>query len=366
MKRYLPIYLLLILLTACDKTIDYKGGRDPDQLVVSAEIGAGEPVSCYITRTQFFLDEPLYDSIPEYEYIRDDYGRITDSVFSFIRLVEKPRYLSDAQVRMRVNGGRWFALAYNLADNRYRSTDILSENDVVDIEVSHSAYGTATSTQVVPQKPDVQLVSSRITNRKTVEITLGFGAYSGDPSSVIAISVPRGQICYSYMGGYGDGDAEMVRDTTDLDLLYSQSPLFGELSNRQKAGYYGVRGRGMLFFSASKLSEPQQVTLLLEHYRPISDEAFGLYTDSLCIRVAAYTYDYYIYRKSIGSGHSYLPSPPSLSGDLDDDFDFSIDDVLDGLGEQEKVQVYTNIQGGVGHFTVFSSQEIDIQLSDNQ
>lgn len=372
MKRYLPIYLLLILLTACDKTIDYKGGRDPDQLVVSAEIGAGEPVSCYITRTQFFLDEPLYDSVPEYEYIRDDYGRITDSVFSFIRLVEKPRYLHDAQVRMRVNSGQWFALAYNPADNRYRSTDILSENDVVDIEVNHSVYGTASSTQVVPQKPDVQVVNQRITNRKTVEITLRLGAYSGDPSSVIAISVPRGKICYSYMEGYGygygysDGDAETVCDTTDLDLLYSQSPLFGELSNRQTAGYYGVSERGMLFIPASKLSEPQQVTLLLDHYRSISDEAFGLHTDSLCIRVAAYTYDYYIYRKSIGSGRSYLPSPPSLRGDLDDDFDFSIDDVLDGLGEQEKVQVYTNIQGGVGHFTAFSSQEIDIQLFDNQ
>lgn len=320
----------------------------------------------------YFLYEPLYDSVPEYEYIRDDYGRITDSVFSFIRLVEKSRYLYDAQVRMRGNSGQWFALAYNPADNRYRSTDILSENDVVDIEVNHSVYGTASSTQVVPQKPDVQVVNQRITNRKTVEITLRLGAYSGDPSSVIAISVPHGNICYSYMEGYGygygygDGDAETVCDTTDLDLLYSQSPLFGELSNRQTAGCYGVSERGMLFIPTSKLSEPQQVTLLLEHYRPISDEAFGLYTDSLCIRVAAYTYDYYIYRKSIGSGRSYLPSPPSLRGDLDDDFDFSIDDVLDGLGEQEKVQVYTNIQGGVGHFTVFSSQEIDIQLSDNQ
>ena len=62
---------------------------------------------------------------------------------------------------------------------------------------------------------------------------------------------------------------------------------------------------------------------------------------------------------------TYLPRL-RFRGDLDDDFDFSLDDVLDGLGEQEKVQVYTNIQGGVGHFMVFSSQEIDMQLSDNQ
>lgn len=376
MKRCLPIYILLLLLAACDDTIEYKGAQDPAQLVVTAEVVAGEPVACYISRTRFFLDAQAMDTVYKYSYFYDDRGNIVDST-CYADLTRRPDYVGDAQVRMRVNTGEWFALTYDTDAHCYTSPNRLAAGDVVKIEATHADYGTATATQSVPQPPVVQLIDQQITPYGTLEITLQVASYTGDQSSVIGISIPHGRMIYSMDGLYtDDGEeeyptdddiTEQVQDTVSFNLLYSEDALFGELKNQQTASYYGVRDNAPLYFPASSLTESRQIKLLLQYYdRGISFDAVDLHTDSLCVRVAAYTEDQYLYRQSIADSFSYLPPPIGLPYDPNDDFLLDMDEMLGGLGGQEEVQVYTNIRGGIGHFSVAAATDVDILLSQEQ
>ncbi len=381
MKRCIPIYILLLLLAACDDTIEYKGAQDPAQLVVTAEVVAGEPMACHISHSRFFLDAQAMDTVWQYVYDYDGLGNVIDSAYT-MQVNRRPDYVPDAQVRMRVNAGKWFALSYDHDAHCYTSPDRLTAGDVVDLEAAHADYGTATATQTVPQPPVVQLIDQQITPYGTLEITLQVAPYTGDLSSVIGISIPHGCMIYSINGLYTDDDeeeyptdddiTEYVQDTAYFDLLYSQDALFGELSNQQTSSYYGVFGHTPLYFPASALTESRQITLLLQYYDGgVSFNAVDLHTDSLCVRVAAYTEDLYLYRQSTADRFAYLPRPTGLPYEPDNDFVLDMDDMLEGLGGQEEVQVYTNISGGIGHFTVAAATDVDIllskeQLTDNQ
>lgn len=347
--RLLGTLVFVICFVSCDDYIEYNGPRDPEKLVVlETTLVPNMRPEITLSHTYFFLDANKMDKT-------------------------KPSYVTDATVRMRINGGEWFPLSctdgyiyYSVPDG---VTATLAEDDIVDMEASHDTYGTITATQRVPHHADVSAPDYHITKDGWVMMDLQIGAYQGDTTDVVAISMGAGAISYAE-----ESADSLMRDTVRLQFLYSQDAIFGILDNKSTPHnyYYDDLITGNLYIPVSALREPRTISFFADRYDIDGSNAMkDVQLEGLTIFVSVMTRDMYLYNKTTAKAiessqylsNFYVREPSGVESDATDIYDIVqgyIDGMSSVLGGQEGMQIYTNVTNGVGCFGARAGKTIDV------
>lgn len=387
--RVLGTLVFVVCFISCENEIEYDNSNDKMQLVVSANIAAGQPVACYVNATTSTIGYTEKDTIREY-YI-DNNG---DTVYErYPHTRQKKMYLPDAQVQMRINDGEWFNTAYDSQTRLYGATEILLPGDRVEMKAHHPDYGTASSTQVVPHPVKVNAVHTtdiypEITPNGWVQFALDIEAYTGDMNSIIGIRIIDGSFTCrttkqeSHTEKYYNEkynryytrhvyDTITVSDTVSLTSIYSKGDVWDLPVNYYAYGtkYYGANAPKYIYFYATELQQPKQIHLFADQNMPSNViQRDSLQLQHLSISIDVFSSDYRLYMTSVYAD-AYLgiklPTGESYNRDEDDGYtenyiEYIIEEITN-LGDQEKVQIYTNVNGGLGCFAAYAPQSITIK-----
>ncbi len=388
--RALGTLVFVVCFISCETEIEYHGDNDKQQLVVSADMAAGGQPACYVCSTTPTLGKVQRDTVwYEQVYANGDTDR-------YYRMEHPRAFLSDASVRMRFNEGNWHNAVYHIDRKQYLVTDYtLSAGDRIELEVNHATLGTATAVQTVPQPVTVSAVHTtdlypEITEDGWVQFALDIDAYTGASDALVGVRIDSGAFtCLStkevrheekvYDGDRGctytqtTYDTVTVLDTVPLNFLYATGDMWnialnGNAVNRK---YYGAAQPNYLYLPAAQLRQGKRIALFADQdkdFNILRQDSLRLL--NLSISVDVFSYDYYIYRTIIRqtqTTYSYydLKPPTGVYYDSGDgpDFDY-IDEILSeitSLGNQEGLQTYTNINGGIGCFATYAPTQLTIK-----
>lgn len=332
------IYILAVwvmsLLTGCEdifvRQIDFQGETEPEMLVLTGDFQV-DAVPLVMVAHSFFFDRTD-------KYAKD--------------------WITDAEVSLSINNRR-YALTHR--DNGvYANSSIppLQPLDTLEIVATHPLYATATAKQVMPAQVHSAVVSYELlpTNQMTVQIYLD--AYHGNADDVIGIkanAMLRGIFTHSYGNGRPDRT-----DTLHIKLntIYSNDIVFAEAENASIEGYYGAYSDQYLYFPASALKEPKRLQVLLDNYQLRWEREYDTVEPvRLEVEVIACTFSEYRFVQSTRNRYytKYLPAPSNMPEQEENIMQEIMDAIQESLGEQEPVQVYTNVEGGLGHISGWSS-----------
>ena len=331
---YIVTALVMTVLTGCEdmfyRRIDFNGETEPEMLVLTGD---------------FRLDErPLV---------------VVSHSFFFDRTDKKDQdWITDAEVSLGINGQR-YALGYS-GNGVYTNTAIpvLLPLDTLEIVATHPNYATATARQVMPAQIHSAVASYELlpTNQMSVQIDLD--AYHGNADDVIGIkanAMLRGIFTHSYGNGRPDRT-----DTLHIKLntIYSNDIVFAEAENASVEGYYGARNEYYLYFPASELKEPKRLQVLLDNYQLRWEREYDtIAPEHLEVEVTACTWSEYRFAVSTRGRYytKYMPAPSNMPEQEENFMEEIMDAIQETLGDQEPVQVYTNVEGGLGHVSGWSS-----------
>lgn len=390
--RGLSTCLLMVIslcFASCKNYIEYNGPQEPDKLVVESSISAGALPRVRVGHTCFFMNEWGRDTITfPVVYVTPD----GDTIREHHTLANSYGWLTDAVVKMRVNHSEWHELKclrsiiYDIAD----TTCHFQSGDYVELEVSHPDYPTVTSSQVIPQDIEATVLSYRFTGDGWVVVDMQLSPYRGAETDVICIGLGQGAITFMepkgiiFSGGQVSYTDSMIWESDPLAHLYSTDRIFSLAYNRQTPHGFYTTGNGLrcLCIPASALQEPKKVTLFADRPNVYGNDMpkrdFRL--DSLFLSVHTVTQAGYFYATSLSqssednmyvepNGIAVADTKPILN--MSDSVKKYIDEYSKLLGGQEDIQLYTNIQGGVGCFSATSTvqyiwvQKPEYKNSDN-
>ncbi len=391
MKKTLYLSLLIgcMALTACEnmfnKMITYNGNEEEAVLCLNAEILPDAPLKVYLTRSWFFLDSDRFIGNP-------NYGQTRRGI------------VGDANVEMQVNGGDWMPLTFVAVNDTtlyngqhegksyYTLSYSLNAGDQVTIRASHPDYKTVTATETVPPQPQFTCVQND-TRNKVLSFTLSVDALPATHDEVIFFSViAYGQqtdtsskiVSSNYSTEVYVYDTIVYRNPFVGQRLYSEDFMFSEY-NLPRTTHNLYTQNGPLFTSADHFVEPHQLTLLLDldrinyagyYYGDVVDTLgrdttfqyqgmpYGRHIciDSVVVSVYVSNQSYYMYRTTI-LGRNGTTSAPEISlydddggDDIGDIFE-DISEIFDELGTQEGTQVYSNVDGGLGHLSLLNQRK---------
>lgn len=258
--------------------------------------------------------------------------------------------LKDAEVKIRINSSEWMQLITNGYDYSY---NLLSDStrppylhsfDTIELMVSYPDYQTVTARQIMPSYISASVVSWEILPNYWMDIMLELKPYQGNPDDMIGICLEGGEMDV-YVG-------KRKVNPLNFRAIYSNDAVFAEAANPIAGGYYGATTNQFLFLPASALQQTRQIHLIADCYFG-GDK--GRYTQAklkeASLNVSAYTYDTYLHTQSLQlyKGEFERLEPPSGLDSSEENFmDEILDDIKETLGQQEPVQVYSNINNGLG------------------
>ena len=388
--RALGTLVFVVCFISCQDEIEYKGGNEKQQLVISADMAAGQQPACYVCSTTPTLGKVQLDTV---WYERTYSDGTTDRYYR----MEHPRaFLSDASVRMRFNDGEWHTAAYDTDSKQYLVADYtLSVGDRIELEVNHADLGTATATQTVPLPVTISAVHTtdlypEITENGWVQFALDIAPYTGASDAFVGIRLRSGAFtCLTtkevrsketgYDQQYGGTSANVtydtvtVLDTVPLTFLYGTGEMWSNtLNTRAQVGkYYGVMSPNYLYLPVTQLAQPRRIALFADqdwNFRILRQDSMRLL--NLSIDVDVFSYDYCLYRALAETPGLYddglvkAPTGEDSGGGYDNDYDYYVDEILSGitsLGSQEGIQTYTNINGGIGHLGTYAPTQLTIK-----
>ena len=332
-RIYILILWAMSLLTGCESMfvhqIDFEGETEPEMLVLTSDFRLNEQPMVMVSHS-FFFDR-------------------TDK--------NAKAWITDAEVSLSINGQRYAMPHRN--EGVYTNTDIpvLQPHDTIEIVATHPDYATATARQIMPGQIHSTVSSYELlpTNQMTVQIDLD--AYSGNADDVIGIKA-NGILRATWTRTYSDGRPDRT-DTTHipLNVIYSNDVVFADAENASVEGYYGASNDYYLYFPASELKEPRRIQLLVDNYQLRWEHTYTIEPEHLEVEVMACTYSEYRFVVSTRSRYytKYLPAPSNVPEQEENIMEEIMNAIQETLGEQEPVQVYTNVNGGLGHVSGWSS-----------
>lgn len=377
-RRLYRKYLLLALaalLTACTKEITYKGDAFDPLLVVSSNICADSTICCYLTATTSTLGDYPLDSL---------YQR-------------SKNYVSDASLRLRINGGEWLPTTYH--NNGYIAEGIQAKaGDKIDLQVEHNGYGKATVTEQVPEKPIVSAIHTTdkypIANDSGwAQFALDIAPYQPMDSAYIGIRLVGGScICVKQQVKYyaeraidEEGhpyyidyyDTIPVRDTVALNYLYTSGKQWNMYLNNHapETSYYGAARGEWLYLSTAEAHKGLSIEMFAEHSwdyeRIIGIDSIEVQNLQLEIRTLSLDYIRYLTTFERNNGRSGYIRLPSFA-EYDDQYDGEEEDYdiieellellaeLSILGNQEGIPIYSNVDGALGCMRAYTTQEVKV------
>ncbi|MGM9810652.1 MAG: DUF4249 family protein [Paludibacteraceae bacterium] len=373
MKRIVQYILFLFVLacTACDSEnnffyhpVAFNGKVTEPQMVVTARLYADSVPVVHVNRSRFFQDKDRYDSIKS-NYFGNEYYEY------FLKNDE----LSNAMVQMQVNDGDWQTL-HETPEHVYTSDHRLQPNDLVNIRVVHPDFSdVATVQQRIPAPAQASITFSEI---DTMQTTFSFGidlpAYTGDSTHLLRIS------CTSYVQNihyeyYGDSLFYVDTIHENYPYVFSNDLRFARCDKTNETlsdGYYGANSIG-LYVPVSNVPTHYDMKGALSPYyhsshyygKPSSSPYHYPYIttqlDSIEIRVETVTIDEYLTWATMLAGYyvyqyvpDYFRSDNSDADDLVDIIEI-IQEMFDEMGNMEGVQLYDNVEGGIGHVSALNS-----------
>ena len=388
--RALGTLVFVVCFVSCRREIEYKGGTDEQLLVVSADMEMGKNPACFVCSTTPTLGEIKLDTV-WYENVYSNGDTVK------YRHLEPPRlYLSDASVRMRFNNGEWHTATYDAEQKNYVVKDYtLAVGDYIELEVKHAELGTATAIQTVPAPVSVSAVHTtdlypEITENGWAQFALDIDAYTYSPDALIGIRLNEGAFTaivsrevrkeekvydekYGYTYTRITYDTITVLDTIPFTHLYAEGDIWNIALNNRRGGckYYGAKASRYLYIPASQLQQSRRIALFADQNRNshiVRQDSLRLL--NLSIDVDVFSYDYYVYRTSVklsqdeyDSSDDKFPTGEMYDEKYDYDGDYIEEIIADigSLGNQESIQIYSNINGGIGHLATYAPTRLIIR-----
>lgn len=308
MKRYIRyiLFALLPFFAACEHEIAYNGEYQDPKLVLDVTLHEGDTtISGSITHSEFFLNASYY---PENRWltgvtlsVQRDNGDVTSYTDSGMRLQDQT-----------------FSIPL---------TTPLQVGEQVRIIASHPDYPTAEGRDTIVAKPQVTISKCVLDSVKSkCYITLCFGNNLSE-ESLLGIS---GELWYRTK-------TDMMRYSTVINSNDQRFAVLGNLFTTDN----GFSTRYSLFCLASDMQGKE-----VELEMPISQHEINV--SYLSMHITHYSTHAYQYRKSL---YAYL----GLNGVDEMDLGALISDMF---GLEEAVQIYSNIENGIGIVNACSSTDI--------
>ena len=389
MKRYIHILCLsgiCLILTACDSDnnffyhpVTFRGEATEEQLVLTGILRADEQPRLYVNSSRF-----LQDTVP------------MDSMFheggwnGYYLYYHNPRFLPDAQVEMQIDNGDWqtmyadtFSIAqYGGAIGYYFTADrLLKEGEQAVFRVSHPRFQQVASvSQQIPFTPKAIITALPDAYQEGevnfINFQVELPAYRGDTSHFYRFQAT------TYITNheeYQDPDTCFHYIWHDsYSYLYSRDIQFltcKEINKSLSKGYYG----SSLGLYSPVSHEPIQFQLLALQCNPeypapqrIGYDSIWAEIDSIVLSVETVTRDEYLHRAKMVQGKYVSRYAPDYfaeesnnnngMGNIVED----IQDMFDEMGNMEGVQLYDNVEGGIGHVSAVNSNTYIFYPDSNQ
>ena len=379
MKRYIHILCLsgiCLILTACDSDnnffyhpVTFRGEATEEQLVLTGILHADEQPRLYVNSSRFFQDTVPMDSM----FHEGGWN-------GYYLYYHNPRFLPDAQVEMQIDNGDWqtmyadtFSIAqYGGAIGYYFTADrLLKEGEQAVFRVSHPRFQQVASvSQQIPFAPKAIITALPDAYQEGevsfINFQVELPAYRGDTSHFYRFQAT------TYITNheeYQDPDTCFHYIWQDsYSYIYSRDIQFltcKEINKSLSKGYYG----SSLGLYAPVSHEPIQFQLLAlqcnpKYPTPLRTGYDSIWTeiDSIVLSVETVTRDEYLHWAKMVQGKYVSRYAPDYfaeesnnnngMGNIVED----IQDMFDEMGNMEGVQLYDNVEGGIGHVTASASQ----------
>ena len=327
---YIALFFCTIL-AGCEemfyRQIDFNGETEPERLVVTGNLLVGLPPHIHVSHS-FFFD-------------RTDKNPLD--------------WITDAQVSLSLNG-QTYTLTYQPEDCTYANLSMpaLQPFDTVEIVATHPKYATATVRQIMPSQIRSTVASYELLPTHQIAFRVDLDAYRGNPDDVIGIRA-NGALRITETRSYG-GEEWPDTTYTYLNTIYSNDIVFAEAENASTDGYFGAGS--FLYFPASALRKPKSILLFVDDtwLRGTWLNHADVEAEMLEVTVISCTYSGYRFDQSTRSSYymKSLPTPSHLPENTNIMEEIAVA-IQSALGDQEPVQVYTNVDGGLGHIAAYSS-----------
>lgn len=389
MKRYIHILCLsgiCLILTACDSDnnffyhpVTFRGEATEEQLVLTGILRADEQPRLYVNSSRFFQDTVPMDSM----FHEGGWN-------GYYLYYHNPRFLPDAQVEMQIDNGDWqtmyadtFSIAqYGGAIGYYFTADrLLKEGEQAVFRVSHPRFQQVASvSQQIPFTPKAIITALPDAYQEGevnfINFQVELPAYRGDTSHFYRFQAT------TYITNheeYQDPDTCFHYIWQDsYSYLYSRDIQFltcKEINKSLSKGYYG----SSLGLYAPVSHEPIQFQLLALQCNPkypapqrIGYDSIWAEIDSIVLSVETVTRDEYLHWAKMVQGKYVSRYAPDYfaeesnnnngMGNIVED----IQDMFDEMGNMEGVQLYDNVEGGIGHVSAVNSNTYIFYPDSNQ
>lgn len=342
---YIYVFLLVcVLFSSCEKELEYRGDETDPLLVLNSMCSVGDLLECTVWKSKFFLADNRYDV---------------------------NGLLVDATVEYRVNEGEWTAMTVeyfygvmNPSPRAFVSEYIVKAGDVVELRASHpDVESTAYAKQIAPSPLKAEVLDY-VVDKKAGKLTLDFRLPPYDGND---ISLAKTLIFQPYV----QCELEVYDATTDDTIfLFVQENKFTLFDSKLIAAAQEDVSVDSFFedlgitesnpnefyeiaFPYSIIEEPREISLEIDlnYYAgldPAQSEASPMPIEKIVL--------HNIYLSFFAMSEEYQLFSQSM-----EDADASANGMF-----SEKVQVYDNIEGGVGIFLLSSRQYIDVYSNPNQ
>lgn len=389
MKRYIHILCLsgiCLILTACDSDnnffyhpVTFRGEVTDEQLVLTGILHADEQPRLYVNSSRFFQDTVPMDSM----FHEGGWN-------GYYLYYHNPRFLPDAQVEMQIDNGDWqtmyadtFSIAqYGGATGYYFTADrLLREGEQAVFRVSHPRFQQVASvSQQIPFTPKAIITALPDAYQEGevnfINFQVELPAYRGDTSHFYRFQAT------TYITNheeYQDPDTCFHYIWQDsYSYLYSRDIQFltcKEINKSLSKGYYG----SSLGLYAPASHEPIQFQLLALQCNPkypapqrIGYDSIWAEIDSIVLSVETVTRDEYLHRAKMVQGKyvsRYAPdyfAEESTNNNGMGNIVEDIQDMFDEMGNMEGVQLYDNVESGIGHVSAVNSNTYIFYPDSNQ
>lgn len=332
MVSYLVTTVSALLLMGCVEVIDLDSLRPEPSLVVNGVALAGEPFTVSVSRT-WFLTEELSNVIISKADVR---------LFVNDAFVSKMEYMAD------------LGEAYN-SGGAFHSSYYPQVGDRVRVEVSEPEYGEAWVEAVVPSPGNLLSATA------STAVVPGPGWYKTQKNTYTVTFRDEASTKDYYLFRLDTGepiyDSEKEQYTGEYEWSYSYvnyavDPIFGHSisSLDQILGndwLSGVRGR---VFSDELVNGQEYTINLVSEIREygnslVPDDSVEAPNSRLRVYLYTISKDYYFYLQT-----------------LQDQSDDNLSNMLVDIGLAEPVQVYSNVEGGVGIVGACCRDMLEIEI----
>lgn len=378
MKHFVQciVFLVVFACTACDSDnnffyhpVSFRGEVTEEQLVLTGILHADEKPRLYVNSSRFFQDTVPLDSM----FHEGGWN-------GYYLYYHNPRFLPEAQVEMSVDDGEWqamyadtFSIAqYGGATGYYFTADkLLRAGEQVAFRVRHPRFQQVASvSQQIPFAPQATITVLPDSYQEGDIHFLGFQvnlpAYRGDTAHFYRFNAttyltnheeyqdPDTAFHYTWQESYS------YTYSRDMRMMICQ-----EINKSLSKGYYG----SSLGLYAPASHEPTQYQLLALQCNPqypapqhIGYDSIWAEIDSIVFSVETVTRDEYLHWAKLLQGkHIYQSVPDFFREETGDNTGMGnivedVQDMFDEMGNMEGVQLYDNVEGGIGHVTASTSQ----------